>query len=614
MTGCARSIFVPSILVFILTLSIPMSPVLAEKSEDEELAEIRKMIEEKGYHWSAGKTSVSWLSLEEKRMLCGCIPASEADLAQMPAFVPTGAAIIDSIFDWRALGCVTPAKDQLGCGSCWIFAPVGELESHMLIYDARYEDLSEQMVLSCHKTAGDCCRGGKPWETYKFIMKEGIADEACMPYGGSTTIDCEFHGCNIIANMTWYESVLQDVDVIKEALLRGPVTTGFDVYYNFYYYQDGCYEGPSGTYIGRHAVVIVGWSDKMCSGEGAWLCKNSWGEDWGMDGFFYIKYDCCDIGRIGTQIVYEQSPAKLTIAAPNGGETFIEGSDCNISWIVDRHRAIPDAINIYMSIDGGARYPYLVVENFESGSSFVWKTPTIPTGKARVLIEAVVDGVTGGMDTSNDIFTIEPDYLWPEVTVLYPNGGETFAPGDTVCIEWIATDNAGIDSVNIYYSEYGSYVYIPIAVGEEFESPYCWVVPEDIGDECIVKITAYDPSLWKDTDLSDDPFYIDQTVTGEEPEGPPAYTNRLEQNYPNPFNGTTTIAYSVAERCDVTVRIYDTAGKLVRILERMAREPGRYETVWRGTDAEGRAVASGVYFCSIDAGPFEETRKIVYLR
>ena len=315
-----------------------------------------------------------------------------------------------------------------------------------------------------------------------------------------------------------------------------------------------------------------------------------------------------------TQILYEPSPAKLTIAAPNGGETFIEGSKYTVRWLLDRYREDPDAINLYLSIDGGARYVHPIVDGLESGSSFEWKIPTIPTSKARVLIEGIVDGVVGGMDTSNEIFTIEPDYLWPEVTVLYPNGGETFAPGDTVCIDWIATDNAGVDSVSIYYSEFESYVYTPIALSEENDPPYCWVVPDGVVGEYIIKVTAYDPSLWKDTDLSDEQFYIEQTATGEEPEGPPAYTNRLEQNYPNPFNGTTTIAYSVSERCDVTVSIYDTAGKLVAIIERKAREPGRYETVWRGTDSEGRDVASGVYFCSINAGSFKETRKIVYLR
>lgn len=94
----------------------------------------------------------------------------------------------------------------------------------------------------------------------------------------------------------------------------------------------------------------------------------------------------------------------------------------------------------------------------------------------------------------------------------------------------------------------------------------------------------------------------------------PVYADRLEQNYPNPFNGTTTIRYSLESKSAVDIRIYDTAGRLIRILEQKTREPGRYETVWRGVDDEGRAVASGVYFCRITTGLFSQTRKIVYLR
>ncbi len=50
------------------------------------------------------------------------------------------------------------------------------------------------------------------------------------------------------------------------------------------------------------------------------------------------------------------------------------------------------------------------------------------------------------------------------------------------------------------------------------------------------------------------------------------------------------------------------------MLERRTRPPGRYEVVWRGVDDAGRDVASGVYYCRIDAGDYRETRKIVYLR
>ena len=94
----------------------------------------------------------------------------------------------------------------------------------------------------------------------------------------------------------------------------------------------------------------------------------------------------------------------------------------------------------------------------------------------------------------------------------------------------------------------------------------------------------------------------------------PSYVDRLEQNYPNPFNGTTTIAYSLAGKSEVDIRIYDTAGRLIKILEQKTKDPGRYETVWRGNDNAGRAVASGIYFCRITTGSFNQTRKIVYLR
>ncbi|MBN1165305.1 MAG: T9SS type A sorting domain-containing protein, partial [Candidatus Krumholzibacteriota bacterium] len=94
----------------------------------------------------------------------------------------------------------------------------------------------------------------------------------------------------------------------------------------------------------------------------------------------------------------------------------------------------------------------------------------------------------------------------------------------------------------------------------------------------------------------------------------PSFANRLEQNYPNPFNGHTTISYSVSGNSLVELRIYDTAGRLVRTLERKNRNAGRYQIVWDGKDNASRGVASGVYFMRISTGEFEQSRKLVYLR
>jgi len=96
--------------------------------------------------------------------------------------------------------------------------------------------------------------------------------------------------------------------------------------------------------------------------------------------------------------------------------------------------------------------------------------------------------------------------------------------------------------------------------------------------------------------------------------GTPRYVTALEQNYPNPFNGTTTIHYSIGEPCAVELRIYDPAGRAIKVLERSNRAPGRYSVLWNGTDDSRRDVASGVYFCRIKAGKYSETRKVLYLR
>ena len=102
-------------------------------------------------------------------------------------------------------------------------------------------------------------------------------------------------------------------------------------------------------------------------------------------------------------------------------------------------------------------------------------------------------------------------------------------------------------------------------------------------------------------------------ITGDDPAPLPAATF-LAQNWPNPFNPSTTIAFGLRERGSVSLRIYDAAGRLVKVLVEGAMPAGEYEAVWNGTDAGGRPVASGMYFYRLSAGDFTETRKMVLLR
>jgi hypothetical protein len=90
--------------------------------------------------------------------------------------------------------------------------------------------------------------------------------------------------------------------------------------------------------------------------------------------------------------------------------------------------------------------------------------------------------------------------------------------------------------------------------------------------------------------------------------------NTLSQNFPNPFNPTTTIKFGLRSKSNVSIKIYDVAGRLVKTLVNEMREAGRYEVTWDGTNNHNSTVASGVYFYKMNTKEFEQTKKMVLLR
>jgi hypothetical protein len=93
----------------------------------------------------------------------------------------------------------------------------------------------------------------------------------------------------------------------------------------------------------------------------------------------------------------------------------------------------------------------------------------------------------------------------------------------------------------------------------------------------------------------------------------PAKTH-LAQNAPNPFNPSTTISFGVSDAADVTLRIYDASGRLVRTLADGPYDSGQHEEVWNGLDNSGHRVASGVYFYVLETGNKSYTRKMLLLK
>lgn len=268
----------------------------------EEIARIQAEIAANGYGWTAGETSMMRMPPAERgQWLGGVAPAEASPPAAGASAAGDGTRDLPAVWDWRAHGGVTPAKSQGGCGSCWAFAAVGALEAAVRIDSGRIVDLSEQQVLACSSGSDGCSAGTLP-NALEVLVRRSSVSEACLPYEASDDVPCQYD-CRFIAYADGYAPVAADIPSLKQSVYQRPLVAGMRTYSDFYAYTGGCYE-HAGSDLPNHDVLVVGWDDTACGGAGAWICKNSWGGQWGIDGFFYLRYGSCQLGSYAYAIQY----------------------------------------------------------------------------------------------------------------------------------------------------------------------------------------------------------------------------------------------------------------------------------------------------------------------
>ena len=98
-------------------------------------------------------------------------------------------------------------------------------------------------------------------------------------------------------------------------------------------------------------------------------------------------------------------------------------------------------------------------------------------------------------------------------------------------------------------------------------------------------------------------YFYKENTPGEDGQ---ELTFNLNQNFPNPFNPSTKIAYTIAERTFVSLKIYDILGNVIAELENQFKEPGIYET-----DFSGEGLPSGIYFCTLKTNTHTITKKML---
>ncbi len=209
------------------------------------------------------------------------------------------------VFDWREMDGVTPVKSQGQCGSCWAFTAIAVLESRVYIDTGVAPDYSEQQLVDCTYSYSGC-QGGDYGSAFNYLMFPGAMTESDYPYQ-AVGQDCQDKAFVPQVRVTGFEYINSSEESIKAALMDiGPVATVMGANNNLKDYTGGCYQDDSNTQI-NHGVMIVGWDDTVCPG-GSWIVKNSWGSDWGDNGFFYIHRGDVHIGEIPAVVDYEVVP------------------------------------------------------------------------------------------------------------------------------------------------------------------------------------------------------------------------------------------------------------------------------------------------------------------
>ena len=286
----------PLIIAVAMLLLAPVA--LAQKDyKEDRLIQVRQAIQKTKARWEAGSNPICRLPVAAQRKLLGWIPSPTSDLYPADAELldeTSYTAVLPTRFDWRDVNgtnYITPVRRQR-CGDCWAFAAIGALEARQAIDGTSNEDLSEQLLVSSCCDTGSCS-GGYIVSTSRFIRDTGSPDEGCYPYLGRDS-SCDQACSNwreVARRVSGYTRVSKSVSALKNALYnRGPINVGMMVYTDFSYYSSGIYEYSYGQREGGHAVLVVGYDDaQQC-----FIVKNSWGTDWGENGFFRIAYSQVD--------------------------------------------------------------------------------------------------------------------------------------------------------------------------------------------------------------------------------------------------------------------------------------------------------------------------------
>uniref|UniRef100_A0A8C5PCN1 Uncharacterized protein n=1 Tax=Leptobrachium leishanense TaxID=445787 RepID=A0A8C5PCN1_9ANUR len=189
--------------------------------------------------------------------------------------------------DWRKSGFVSEVKDQgLRCKSSWAFAAVSNIETLWGI-NGHSTNLSVQQLIDCN-VCGDGCKRGYQWHAFRTVLFKNLATENdYQEYQGRK------NKCDEAVMSVWWISGFEMLPRNENAMsihlsYNGTLTvvinsTPLKLYKGGVIHQPDCSKR-----VGDHVALIVGYHKKKKTPY--WILKNSWGKDWGENGYFRLYW------------------------------------------------------------------------------------------------------------------------------------------------------------------------------------------------------------------------------------------------------------------------------------------------------------------------------------